>query len=247
MSYWNEVMQDDAHMLAAEGWSATKTVRQLVPYKDKNGNNKYREEADFEFGKGKAKSKFRSNIIRPELVITKFFAEEKAALDAATEAREDAAAALEAFIEEQSGEDSLIDRAQGDNGKYAQAEVKRQIKEGGDPEEVTALKQLLSLQKAESSAKSTEKKRQEQLDSMTFDKIPNLTSLECKELTVSDKWLATLEGTISNEIERMAQALATRVAELIDRYATPLPDRENQVRALSVRVEDHLRKMGLTW
>ena len=251
MTYWEEAMQDDVYMLVADGWAAASTLRKLIPYKDKNGNNKYREEADFETGTGKNKVKWRSDIVRPHLVVAKFFAAEKAALDAATQAKDDAIAALEAFVEDNSGEDSLIERAQGDNGKYAKAEVKRQIKslndESGDPEEVAALKTLLALQEKETTTKSSEKKLKEQLNALTFAKIPKLTERECKELTVSDKWLATVEAQIGEEIERMTQRLSNRVRELDERYDRPLPQLEEDVRSLSAKVEDHLRKMGLSW
>lgn len=247
MTYWEEVMQDDVYMLVADGWAAASTLRKLIPYKDRNGKNKYREEADFETGTGKNKVKWRSDIVRPHLVVAKFFSAEKAALDAATQAKDDAIAALEAFVEDNSGEESLIGRAQGDNGKYAKAEVKRQIKEGGDGEEVAALKKLLALQDAETAAKAAEKKLAEELDALTFAKIPALTEDECKELTVSDKWLATIEAQIGEEIERMTQAFSARVRELDERYACPLPDLESEVSSLGTKVENHLRRMGLSW
>ena len=247
MTYWEDVMQDDAYMLAQDGWAVASTVRQLVPYKDKSGNNKYREEADFETGTGKAKKKFRSDIIRPDLVVAKFFAAEKVALDMATHDKDDAIAALEAFIEDNSGEDSLIERAQGDNGKYAKAEVKRQIKEGGDAQEVAALKKLLKLQDAETAAKSAEKLLSETLTNAVFAKIPTLTETEAKVLTVTDKWLATIEARIGEEIERVTQTLANRVKELEERYAKPLPALEEAVTDFSAKVEAHLRKMGLSW
>lgn len=247
MTYWEEVMQDDVYMLAQDGWAAASTIRQLVPYKDKSGNNKYREEADFEVGAGKAKKKYRSDITRPELVIAKFFAAEKAVHDAATQAKDDAIAALEAFIEDNSGENSPIERAIGDNGKYAKAEVNRQIKEGGDALEVAALKELLKLQGAETAAKSKEKALDEELTQAVFEKIPTLTEAEAKALTVSDKWLATIEAKIGDEIERVTQTLTNRVKELEERYAQTLSKLETDVIGYSAKVEDHLRRMGLTW
>ena len=52
MTYWEDVMQDDAHMLVQDGWAVASTVQQLVPYKDKSGTSKFREDADFEVGAG---------------------------------------------------------------------------------------------------------------------------------------------------------------------------------------------------
>ena len=52
---------------------------------------------------------------------------------------------------------------------------------------------------------------------------------------------------MDEEIERMTQALANRIRELDERYAQTLPKLEENVFALSTKVETHLRKMGLSW
>ena len=44
-----------------------------------------------------------------------------------------------------------------------------------------------------------------------------------KTLLVQDKWQATLQANIQAEIERMGQQLASRVKDLEERYAEPLP------------------------
>lgn len=151
-------------------------------------------------------------------------------------AKDDAIAALEAFIEDHSGDDSLIERAQGDNGKYAKAEVERQIKDGGDTQEVAALKKLPELQEAETAAKSADKVKSEKLTQMVFAKIPTLTETEAKALAVCDKWLATIEARIGDEIERVTQTLANCVKELEERYAKPLPALEDAVTDYSAKV-----------
>ncbi|MFO7145414.1 hypothetical protein B9T16_30370, partial [Arthrospira sp. PCC 8006] len=60
-----------------------------------------------------------------------------------------------------------------------------------------------------------------------------------------DKWGATLEGMIGAEIERVTQQLASRIKELDERYAEPLPQLVDEVERLASRVDDHLRKMGI--
>ena len=52
---------------------------------------------------------------------------------------------------------------------------------------------------------------------------------------------------IKAEIERITQQLASRVKELEERYAEPLPALEAAVEALSEKVAGHLRAMGLEW
>jgi len=247
MTYWADQMQDDVYLLAQDGWEAASTVRQLVPIKDKNGKNVYKEDADFQFGKAKAMTKHKSDIIPPALVVVRFFASDKAALDAATQAKEDATQALESFIEDNSSEDSLIVSALGENGKYKVTDVKREAKAATDTDEAEALNKLAKLQADEAAAKKVEKATIEALDLAVFQKIPQLSEVEAKALTVDDKWLTTIETRIGEEVERITQALATRVQTLDERYAKTLPELSGAVDDFSTKVEAHLKKMGLTW
>jgi len=64
---------------------------------------------------------------------------------------------------------------------------------------------------------------------------------------VDDKWLAALEAALQNELERVSQTLTSRVRQLADRYAMPLPELAQRVGALSAKVDEHLKKMGARW
>ena len=44
-----------------------------------------------------------------------------------------------------------------------------------------------------------------------------------------------------------AESLTTRVCELAERYATPLPKLTDDVASLAARVAAHLGKMGASW
>lgn len=247
MGYWEEVLQDDAYMLAADGWAVASTVRKLVPYKDKNGKNKYREEADFEFGTKANATKHRTDIVRPEHVIAMFFSDKKADLLLAETAHETASQEKEAFIEDNSGEDGLIEIARNEKGSFTQDSIKQAVKETAGQEERVACTELLRLLKAETAAKSKVGKLMKELDLAVFEKIPQLSEGECRALTVSDKWLATIEHRIGEEIDRITQALSDRVKELDDRYARPLPNLNADVTLLNAKVEAHLKAMGLEW
>lgn len=59
--------------------------------------------------------------------------------------------------------------------------------------------------------------------------------------------LFVINGSIKAEIERITQQLASRVKELEERYAEPLLALEASVEALSEKVAEHLRAMGLEW
>jgi type I restriction enzyme M protein len=61
---------------------------------------------------------------------------------------------------------------------------------------------------------------------------------------VNNKWLATLTESIQNEVRHVSQALVTRVRQLAERYATPLPTLIAETEQLSARVDMHLKRMG---
>ena len=39
----------------------------------------------------------------------------------------------------------------------------------------------------------------------------------------------------------------SRIRQLTERYATPLPQLTNEVAMLAARVDEHLKKMGAVW
>ncbi len=247
MTYWEEIMQDDVHLLVQDGWKAANVVRLLVPVKDKNGKPKYTEDHHFEFGASKAKKRYRSDIVPPHLVIAKYFADKQSALDALQAEHDSAAQELETFVEDNSGEDGLVENAKNEKGNIAQKGVKDRIKETNDTEELAALEKCLGLISAESKAKSAVKAAQLELDELVFKKIPKLSEDELKSLVVHDKWFGTLEARIVEEIERVTQQLANRVKTLEERYSETLPKLTKSLEDYSARVESHLKKMGLTW
>ena len=62
-----------------------------------------------------------------------------------------------------------------------------------------------------------------------------------------DKWLATLQVSLQAELDRVSQTLTRRIRVLAERYATPLPALAGEVEALSVKVGEHLKRMGVVW
>jgi type I restriction enzyme M protein len=133
-------------------------------------------------------------------------------------------------------------------GKVAKASVAARLKEiKGDAraeEELSVLKQCLKLFGRELEAKKAGKDAQTALDEAVFAQYPKLTEDEIKTLVVGDKWQATLKTAIAAEIERVTQQLTNRVKALEERYAEPLMQ---EVEALSSKVDEHLKRMGLVW
>ncbi len=164
------------------------------------------------------------------------------------QAKQDAATQeLENYLEEQGSDDGLLVDAINDKDKITKASVAARTKVATDAEELKALKHATKLFNAEANVKKAVKEAQEALDLAVFKHYPTLTLDDIKTLIVDDKWLATLQTNIQAEIERVTQQLANRVKELEQRYSTPLPTLTQSVVALSDKVANHLKAMGLEW
>ncbi|MGE0334710.1 MAG: N-6 DNA methylase [Gammaproteobacteria bacterium] len=230
MDYWAETMQDDAYLIAADGWVA-KTSRIIEIDK-----------------KGKTKDKgWTCELIPKPYVVTRYFAKEQAAIDAAQAELEAATASLAELEEEHGGEESVF----GALDKIAKAEVDARLKEiKGDKEakyEAAMLKRWLELSESETALKRAVKEQEAALDKLAYKKYPTLTEAEIKTLVVDDKWMARLAADVQGELERVSQTLTGRIRELAERYATPLPQLTDEVATLAARVEKHLAKMGASW
>lgn len=118
------------------------------------------------------------------------------------------------------------------------------------PEEYSDLQatvRYLQLLDEQTRLKAEIKAADEALDLLAYEKYPELTEDEIKTLVIDDKWLAKLSANVQAEIDRVSQALTTRVRVLAERYKTPLPMLTDKVEELSAKVNEHLKKMGFAW
>ncbi|PAO30850.1 type I restriction-modification system subunit M [Vibrio vulnificus] len=239
MDYWADVMQDDVYVLAQDDWAAGKVLRELVAKK----GEKLKETPDLIIGK----TKYKAELIPPALIVARYFADKQANVDALRTKLDETEQALETYIEENSGDEGLLNDALNDKDKVTKATVTARLKVTIDQEEIAVLKQAKKLFDAEASAKKKLKEAQEELDSATFKQYAKLTIDDVKALVVEDKWNAALQAGIQAEIERVTQQLASRVQDLEARYAQPLPTLTQTVEDLSDKVTVHLKAMGLEW
>ena len=239
MDYWSDTMQDDVYVLVQDGWPAGKVLRELEVKK----GEKLRETPDLVIGK----TKYKAEFIPPALIVARYFADEQTKLDTLQSKLDSASQELETYLEENSGDDGLLNDALNDKDKVTKATVTARLKVATDPDEKSTLKQAQKLFDNEANAKKTLKKAQDTLDLAVFKQYPKLSIDEIKNLIVNDKWLATLQSNIEAEIERVTQQLANRVKELEERYSEPLPDISKSVEDLSEKVAGHLKAMGLEW
>jgi len=66
-------------------------------------------------------------------------------------------------------------------------------------------------------------------------------------LMVDDKRMARIDAAVQGELERVSQSLTSRIRELAERYSEPLPQIIDEVATLAGRVDEHLKRMGVSW
>lgn len=239
MDYWADTMQDDVYVLVQDGWSLGKVLRELVAEK----GEKLKETPDLVIGK----AKYKAELIPPTLIVARYFADEQAKVDALQSKLDSASQELETYLEENGGDDGLLNDALNDKDKVTKTTVTMRLKVATNADEKTALKHAKKLFDCEADAKKALKEAQDALDLAVFKQYSKLSIDEIKSLIVDDKWLATLESNLIAEIERITQQLANRVKELEERYSEPLPMIMQSVASLSDKVAGHLKAMGLEW
>lgn len=243
MSYWADVMQDDVHLIADDGWQAGNRLRQLI--KDPQ-SNKYTEAHDFEFNK----KRYKAELVPPALVIARDYPEEQAALDALDADLQTVAEEMTELDEEHSGEDGLLADARSDSGKVTKGVLNARLKEiANDPEqadELAVLQHYQTLLARKSDLEVEIKAAEAALHRAVIEAYAQLNEDELKTLIVEDKWLAKLGADVQSELDRVSQRLAGRIKELAERYADPLPQIEARAATHRQRVADHLKRMGFS-
>ncbi|MGX5729700.1 N-6 DNA methylase [Pseudoxanthomonas beigongshangi] len=239
MDYWAATMQDDAYLIAADGWKA-ETYR--VTVKNKKGKD---------VDKG-----WTCDLVPKYLVVARFFAEEQTAINSLKAEIESLNAKMLELIEEHGGEEGALSELDIENSKDKikkanKATVDARLKElkgdKGAKDEVAVLKAWLKLASNEAEYKKRLKDAEASLDAKAFARYQSLSETEIKSLVVDDKWLAMLDADIHSEMDRVSQQLTWRVNELAERYETPLPQTSRRVVELEAKVNQHLEKMGFAW
>ncbi len=227
MDYWAETLQDDAYLIAADGWVA-KPAR--IVETDKKGRSKDRGWA--------------CDLIPKPLIVARYYADEQAAIEAKQAELEAATACQTELEEEHSGDDAAFSGYE----SITAAAVKERIREiGKDTEyadELKVLKQWLGYSEQIGALKKKIKELDAALDTRAYAKYPQLTEAEIKTLVMDDKWMARLSTAVQGELDRVSQTLTGRIRQLAERYATPLPQLTEEVEMLAARVAGHLSKMG---
>ncbi|MDR5700717.1 type I restriction-modification system subunit M [Agromyces aerolatus] len=248
MRYWNDTMHDDVYLLMTElgnggSWASAAKPRAAIEDKER----KLTEDADLEIGSGRAKKKFKMDLIPPALVVSRYFAAERAKVEELQVAADDATRAVEEYVEEHAVEDGLLAEAMDDEkiSKVLAARRLRAIKGSGDKEEITALNHLISLYGTEATAKKAAKDAQTRLDELTLRQYGALTDSDVQELLLDDKWHSAVATKIDGEVNALTLALVARIQQLGERYAATVADLDFELEELEAKVAGHLAAMGV--
>lgn len=246
MIYWSEVMQDDVYLISIDGWKA-----------------------DFIYDE--KKKEYECDLLPKQYVINRYFEKEKEEIENLESEREAVVSKMEEMIEEQSGEDDLLAEVKTDKGKVTKALLQKRIKElekteskevvkkaaepkiayisnssneNTEDDELTLLKSFLELIEKEAVLKKKIKEAEEKLLELLKKKYKTLTDTEIKDLVVNDKWMNAIGNDVKSDMDHISQRLTQRIKELAERYESPLPNINKQVKELEEKVSIHLKKMG---
>jgi type I restriction enzyme M protein len=235
MDYWDETMQDDCYLVAADEWEAT-TYLVMETKKNKDGKTVK------EIVKGWA-----CDLVPKSLIVARYFTQEQAVIDTLNAELE----AIGAQKQELEEDNSCEEGAFADIDKINRRNVAARLEEiNGDAEardEAHVLRKWLELSDQEAECKKKLKDAEEVLDARVYAQYPKLSEAEIQSVVIDDKWLGALEAIIHGEIERISRSLTHRVGELAERYERPLPDHVCAVAQIEQRVNRHLQKMGFYW
>lgn len=229
MTYWTETMQDDAYLIAQNGWKAE--IGTLKNKKEKETG-------------------WDCDLIPKNLVINRYFSKQKDTLAVMQRQLERINQQMQT-LDEESEEDDVFSEARSEAGKITKGEITKRItaikNDSEFAEELKALTEYQNLMDKEAELKGQIKAAETELDKNLLSKYQHLTGAEIKELVVEDKWLASIHALVDGEMERISHKLAGRIKELADRYQTPLPILAGDVQTLTKTVDGHLEKMGFKW
>lgn len=247
MEFWTETLQDDAYMIADEGWVGAVKPREIFRQRNKDNKLVWVESAEFLV----ERRRFKSDLLPMAILVDSCFAAERDGLDALSSELEDVEQEIESEKEEHAVEGGLLEDVaefSDDKVKITLPVVTKWLKENSkDPElveeieAVSRFKDLLTRQKA---LKDSIKAATSDLYSKVAAKYATLTEGEIKDLVVDSKWFAHIESSLSSTLAGAERALTARVLELEERYRTPLPAQEALSAELAARVDKHLSGMG---
>ncbi|MGH3955936.1 MAG: type I restriction-modification system subunit M [Mycobacterium sp.] len=244
MTYWHDTMHDDVYLIMADGWRGAAKPRKAIEDKER----RLAETPDLVVGSGRSVTKYKMDLIPPALIVVRYFADEQAKIDELAAVAEEAARAVEEYLEEKAVEDGLLSDAMDDEriSKALIAARLKAIQTGGDHDEIEALQLAVKLYDAEAAANKAVKDARAALDLATLKKYGELTEGDVKTLVLDDKWQKAIGQSIATEVEALTLDLVARIQQLGERYAETLSDLDGGLAELEAKVSQHLVDLGVS-
>lgn len=244
LTYWNETIQDDAYIIAIDGWKAELYTPQPVAKKNKDGSYKEIKEK-----KAATPEDVVCDLLPVSVVIDAFFIELKTLIQAAEERIGENEAQLNELLEEEA--ENYLDADTFENKTLSDGNVRKKLKDlkgkANAKEEVKVLERYLNLKEEIADAKRVQKVLKYELLTKLVDKYKQLTEAEIKELVIEKKWFATLTSRLDSEMQRISQTLTANISDLAERYGQTLPEIDKEISGLEDKVKQHLASMGFIW
>lgn len=218
MDYWADMMQDDLYLISDAGWT---------PVVDGKPN---------------------TDLIPPAIIITRFFADTQNEILEIEASRDALVQEMEELDEEYGGDDGLLAEARNDKEKLTKTGVKARISDiRKDPdckEELKVLNRYLALIEREAVLAKQIKEAHKALDTQVLARYGSLSKKDVQSLVIQEKWIAAISAAMQGDLDTVSQTLTSRVKVLAERYAEPLPAIIEDVEDLSLKVDEHLKRMG---
>jgi len=243
MTYWHSVMHDDVFLVMHDGWVGAAKPRLAIEDKDR----KLSEDPDLTIGRGRKATKYKMDLIPPDLIVAHYFADEQVQVDHLNAEAEAAARTVEEYVEEHSGYEAPLADVVDDKDKLTQKVAKATLKEAEaakDEEGTECLRIAMDLLNVEAAVKKAAKEAQASLDKDTLNKYGDLAEGDIKSLVLDGKWAVTIRDRIADEADSLTLTLVARIQQLGERYAETVSDLDDELKRVGVAVEQHLLEMG---
>lgn len=241
MSYWNDIMHDDIYLIVSDGWKVGNEIEWI--YKETK-------KKDGTIVKSKEPVDYEGRLIPKELLINKYFNEDKEGIEEHEAKKQEIVSAQDEMLEEHGVEEGLLIEVINDN-KISKTSLTKRIKEikslSDYKEELEVLNKYLSLIDNASKVDKKLKEMKKELDKKIIKKYWELSVDEIKDIVVNDKWVTILTNNIEELLDGISQNLNTSIKQLAERYESTMSKIELDVKTLEEKVEEHLKRMGYQW
>jgi type I restriction enzyme M protein len=209
---------------------------------------------------------FEGRVIPKKIIINSYFNKEQKVIEILESESEEYISQLEEIEEEHGGEDGLLEEVMNEKGKIKRNNVIERIRElvkakpleytliaadasvgVKEEDEESILRKYLEILDKEIWVNKKIKETRSELEKKILEKYKVLTEEEVKVLVVDDKWMSVIYNDVQSELQRISQRLSQRIKELAERYESPLPQLNDEIKLLEKKVNSHLSKMGFEW